>query len=791
MKKKLNYLILLFLGMVFTSNYSYAQITTMDSLQNVINSVNKNCPNPCLLDSNKVNALNAISIEYIKKGDYEKGKEIAYQAIDLSKQIGFKKGVGEALNSIGTTYYYQGGLDEALEYYLKSLEIREENGDKKGTASSYNNISLIHKNQGRYEQALEYLLKSIKIKESINDKDGMAASYNNISIIYKKQGLLEQAIEYTMKSLKLNEETDNQKGLASSYNNIGLIFHEQNDIEQALEYLIKCLQLYEKINDQKNISKTLNNIGLIHIDKKQYELAMEFYKKGLKIEEKAGNIRDAASFYTNIANCYMRFFTNYATINFENPEYKSLSKSNLLDSAKFYHGKAYDIHNSIGDRISLIYNITGFGSIFFQQKEPLKALNKFYEALAISEELNSKIELKNSYGHIVDALKELGRYKEALEFFEKHKALSDTLVNTETQKSINRHEARYEYDKKQLADSLRHNEQARINENLHQEEIKKKEVLIYSGAVGFIFMLVLALVLFKSFRAKQKSNFLITNQKEEIELRHREITDSINYAKRIQEALLKETDHVSENLPSHFILYKPKDIISGDFYWSLEQHGCVYIAVADCTGHGVPGAMMSMLGIAFLNEITNGEKFLTPSEILEKLREKIIKELNQTGQEGENKDGMDISMACLNLSTKQLNWAGANNPIWIISSESEEGQDQKEINSNSASPVSNLILKEIKPNKQPIGYHPNQTPFINNVLQLKKDSIFYLITDGYHDQFGGAKGKKFKPAQLKELILNIHSKPMEEQKQILNSKFHQWKGELEQVDDVCIIGMKV
>lgn len=775
MKQPQVFLILLFLKFLITPIYGIAQNLKTDSLQAVINTVNSNCPKPCLADTNIINALNSLSIEFIKKGEYKEGKKMALQAIDMCKAIPFKKGIGEALNSIGITHHYQGQLDEAIEFYLKSLKIREENGDKKGTASSYNNIGLIHKNQGRYEESIEYLLKSIQIKESIDDKEGMAASFNNISIIYKKQGLYEQAMEYNMKSLSINEEIGNQKGLAASYNNIGLIFHNQKNVEQALEYYMKSLKIYETIKEDRNISNTLNNIGLIYIDKGQYELAMNHYIKGLQIEEKVGNIHEMASFYTNISLCFIRFYNGDSSIYLEKPENKLFSKKHFLDSAKFYQLKAYEIHKSIGDRGSLIYNLSGLGSIFLLQKEPLKALSYFSQAKVIAEEMNAKTEMKDTYGYMVDALKELGRYKEALEYFEKFKILSDTLINSETQRNINRHEAQYLYDKKLMADSLRHIEEVRVNEVKHQEEIKKQEVYTYAGALGFAFMLVLASVLYKSYKSKQKSNFLITHQKEEIEHRHREITDSINYAKRIQDALLKETEHVSGKLPTHFILYKPKDIISGDFYWSLEKQGYLYIAAGDCTGHGVPGAMMSMLGIAFLNEITSIENFLTPAGILDKLRERVVKELNQTGKEGENKDGMDISIACLNLQTNELQWAGANNPLWVISNK----------------PEGPIELKEVKPNKQPIGYHPNSSPFTNNIIQLEKSNSFYLLTDGYYDQFGGEKGKKFKPAQLKELILNIYSKSLEEQKKILNSAFEDWRGNLEQVDDVCIIGMRI
>jgi serine phosphatase RsbU (regulator of sigma subunit) len=214
-------------------------------------------------------------------------------------------------------------------------------------------------------------------------------------------------------------------------------------------------------------------------------------------------------------------------------------------------------------------------------------------------------------------------------------------------------------------------------------------------------------------------------------------------------------------------LFKPKDIVSGDFYWALEKGDYLYVAAADCTGHGVPGAFLTMLGISYLNEINAREETLTPAEILDQLREKIVKELSRHGI---TKDGMDISLMRMHLKTKEIMWAGAFNPLWYI----ENGQ-----------------LKEIKANKQPIGYVEGPKPFTNHTLHLNANDTVYLFTDGFADQFGGEKGKKYKYKQLEENILANCHKPFEEQKEILSKSFDTWKGNLEQVDDVTIIGIAV
>lgn len=254
-----------------------------------------------------------------------------------------------------------------------------------------------------------------------------------------------------------------------------------------------------------------------------------------------------------------------------------------------------------------------------------------------------------------------------------------------------------------------------------------------------------------------------------VEKKQKEILDSITYAKRIQEAILPSEVVVKQYLSESFILYKPKDIVAGDFYWveRMEEPNSVIFAAADCTGHGVPGAMVSVICNNALNRVLKEFKLIEPNEILNKTRELVIEQFEKSSDEV--KDGMDISICVLNTYTNQLKWAGANNPLWII-------RENK--------------LIETKPDKQPIGKYAERKPFTGHSIQLHKGDIIYIFTDGFADQFGGPKGKKFKIAAMRELLLRLHSKPMEEQKHEINAVFEEWKGDLDQVDDVCIIGVK-
>ena len=263
----------------------------------------------------------------------------------------------------------------------------------------------------------------------------------------------------------------------------------------------------------------------------------------------------------------------------------------------------------------------------------------------------------------------------------------------------------------------------------------------------------------------------LLKQKDEISKQKKEIIESLEYASLIQTALLPQAALINKALNDSFILYLPKDIVSGDFYWISEHEENILLAAVDCTGHGVPGALMSILGITSLNEIISNIDFIKANRILNQLREKIMKSLHQTGQGNESKDGMDISLCIFNRKPKELQYSGATNSLYYIRQN---------------------ILHEIKPDKMPIGVSGiEEKSFRNNVVKIKKGDVLYIFTDGFPDQFGGPKEKKFKYKPFKNLLLEIHNKNMKEQKEILLSSFNAWKKDFEQVDDVLVMGVRI
>lgn len=318
-----------------------------------------------------------------------------------------------------------------------------------------------------------------------------------------------------------------------------------------------------------------------------------------------------------------------------------------------------------------------------------------------------------------------------------------------------------------------------------QEFLINGGLLTFTVAVFCMFLIrnryVLTYKEIKSRLELEKSKNLIEIQKTEVEEKNSEIISSLRYAKRLQEALLPPKNLLQEFFgENYFVIYQPRDIVCGDFYWARkikttpqagESKEYLLVAVADCTGHGVPGAFMSMLGSSFLHQSAAEKDVNTPAEALDYLNEKIITTLNHGYGDQKIRDGMDISFIALDLQTRQLAYAGANNPIYIVGDDS---------------------LKTLKANKQAIGnMHDVALPYNNNIIQLQPNDCVYLFTDGYADQFGGPKGKKFMRKQFEEMLIEVHKKPMTEQQAIIENRYDAWKGSLDQVDDVCVIGIRV
>lgn len=730
------------LAFIILQSISFAQQNKADSLSALLRKDVPHCNKPCIDDTARVAHLQKLAW-ILSVDNSDTALTLTQEALKLAEKIFsnnenpsltrlIKTYIGISLYQTGSFYDDKEDFVQAMENYTKAMELwqdllstdnsncRENLRIKTHTANTLGNIGIVYRRQGNYPKALDYYFQALKMDEDIGTKKEIATDLGNIGVVYYKLKDYPKALDYYNRALNLDEELGNKSSVGRHLGNMGSVYAEQNNNTKALEYFSKALKIAEETKNRGGMARHLTNIGSIYYLLKDYPKALDFYLKALKLKEELGE--------------------------------KSLMASGLR----------------------------GIGNLYAATKKFALAEDYLLRSLKMAKEARSPDELKDSHQSISDLYKGMGQYQKALDHYQESILIRDSLYNADKDKSITRKEMTYEFDKKE---SLLKAEQEKKNA-LAEVNHKKQKFIILFVSLGLLLVFVFAGFIFKALRVTRKQNKLIElknkqteeqkkiieQQKDIVEQKNKDIIDSINYAKRIQDALLKEEEHISEHLPEHFILFKPKDIVSGDFYWALEKNGHFYIAAVDCTGHGVPGAFMSMLGVAFLNEITSGNQLLSPAEILNELRNKVVKELGQSGKHMETKDGMDMSLVKLNLKTNEIEWAGANNPLYIIDGGT---------------------LTELKPDKQCIGFETEMLPFKNHVVQIKQGTAFYLFTDGYADQFGGLKGKKFKHNQLKELLLSFHEKPANEQKKILDNTFINWKGNLEQVDDVCIIGVRI
>jgi serine phosphatase RsbU (regulator of sigma subunit) len=672
------------------------------------------------LDTNKVNHLNKLSREYINHSEYDEGLKYANEALALSKNIffqnkkGWAKGESFAYNNVGTIYFYLGDYSNALKNQLAGLTVNEKAEDKKGIATSYNNIGAIYWKQGDYPNALKNYLASLEVAQKIQDNANIARAYNNIGLIYQIQKKYPEALKNYFDALAIKKEINDKKGIAMSYNNIGNVYSEQQNYPEALKNHEIALKLREELGDKQDIVMSHINIGLNYYNEKNYSEALSNYKAALEIAEKIHDKYGVATSLLNLGQAQIEL--------------------NQLKEAKISLNKSLQLSIEIGDKDGIMKN---------------------YLSLSGLDSIRGNCESS------------LMNYK----LFTKYKNIID---NEETKKKMVENSMTHEFKQREMATKAEQDKKDAIAE----AEKQRQQTILYFISTGLFLVLLLTIFIFRGYKQKQKANVIITQQKAEVEKqkelveeKNKEITDSINYAERIQRALFASKRRLDNNLKNYFILFKPKEKVSGDFYSAIKLKNNHFLLVtADSTGHGVPGAIMSILNIACLRTaITQG--FTQPDLLLNETRRLIIKTLKDDGSEEGGKDGMDGSVLCFDFENKILYCATANNPIWIIR---------------------NNELIEIKADRMPIGKHDKDSiPFTLHTIHLQESDTIYTLTDGYADQFGGPKGKKFKQKQLQEILLNIYNEPMETQKQKLDEVFVEWKGNLEQVDDVCLIGIRI
>ena len=769
-------------------NYKKGQVQALDNIGNgysLINNYDKALENYLKSLKIKENIFNEIEIivtldnigdTYENLSKYDKALEYHLKSLKIKENILDEQGVSNSLKSIGVVYYRLNNFEKAIEYYLKSLEISEKFGNKKDISSILNNIGVSYDNLGNYDKALEYHLKSLKIKEEIDDKIGIAYSLNNIGAIYWYSANYDKALEYYLKSLKIKEELGHKKGIAISLFNIGETYLIILNYDKAFFYLEKALILAKETKTKLLIQTIYKTISEYYSSKNDFQKALEYHLLYTEIKD---------SIYTEKSSKQIaEMQTKYETEKKEK-EIEILNKEKQIQNSELKRQRIIVfsiicVLILVLMLVLVIYNrfrlkkkanilLSEQNAEINQQKEEIHTQAEELRKLSIvASETDNAVIIIDEKGEIEWVNEGFNRVFEynLAEFIElKGSNFFLTSTNPDIEKDINKckeHKVSVNYISRNRTKSDREIWlQTTLTPILDEQNNIIKYIAIDSDIT----------------KLKQIEEEIITRnehiaiQRNHILKQNNEILASILYASRIQKAILPPDDFLNKIMGEYFVFNKPRDIVSGDFYWASKIFDNIILAVADCTGHGVPGALMSMISFSFLNRIINEKMILEPEEILDQLKKNTINALHQTGHEFEANDGMDIALINLDKKTMKMKFSGAMNPVWFFR---------------------NGEFYEIKGDRMSIGYHEDKSRhFMVHEAQMQKGDMIYMFSDGYYDQFGGDEDTRFLKRNFKALLKEIHLLKMPEQKQKLEENYVKWLGKNEQVDDILVMGIRI
>jgi len=675
-------------------------------------------------------------------------------------------------------------LDEA-EKYTKTLEEKVRVKIDRGIF--FNDI-------GQYDKALEIFTPLVDEFKDEASPIIMANIYGNIGNCYYYKSFLTKATDYYKKAASIFEESNNVKGMARVYGTLGNILFQNDNYNEAILYYTRSNVLFNQLKNDEGLAINLMNIGTCYKNIGVSDSVIIYYKKALQIFNALGTLPlQTAQCHANIGNLYAYSSKNVDAL-------KNLNKA-----------------DSIFRRINHTYSIAQVSQDLAYVYLDLGQLEKAKKYIDKSHKLTEE----NDYEYLSTGVKHLyWKYNNAtnncplankwlLEYID----FKDSLEKVDKRKNLDLLLTEFESERKEKEIEL-----LKKSDEINQLKIRRKTLNLYISLTGLIAVLLFSVFLYLNIQKRKRINQLLTaqnieinQQKEEIISQRDEIesqrdllqhqnqlleefrthtTDSLRYAQSIQAAILPSEKILQQISSDFFVLIKPCELVSGDFFWATTINEYQIFGVADCTGHGVPGAFMSFLGITALNDIVVRHRVIKPSEILGYLRESVIDALSQNDTEQLHKDGMDIALCSLNTKTRELQFAGAGLSIWIVS-ENENRVTFTDCNSNPLK-QNGLTLCEIKGDIMPVGHSPRMEKFTDRLISLPetKTSI-YLATDGFTDQFGGENSNKFGVLELKKQILSIADQGMKTQSEILSVTFDQWKGNNYQVDDVTVMGIKI
>lgn len=754
--------------------YACAQSNT-DSL---IQSLKKTQP-----DTQRIMTLGLIAWDY-SYTDLEKAKTYAQKALDLSKKIKWKPGEASMYHMQGTIYEITGELDKASAANAKALALRKTLHDTLGMGKSYGNMGNVAYAQGNIPQALENYLQSTYMLEKAGEMRMLATTWVNIGVIYQNQADYPASLNYLLKALAVMERTGYTGGIGFAQSNLGVTYSYLGEYEKSAKAHLATLEIQRKTKDVIGSATTLTNLGNTYSHLNQNKKAKECLDEAYAIFEKAG-LQDGM-----------------AGVMFD--QALILDQEGNVDAAIEKQERCLALRLKDTGFVSPVAECyIHLAGLYLKKNNKTRALECAAKGLVYAKKSGNNNVLLEALRKKANALVQKGSAVEAVGLLNEYISLRDSLFSQERANQLTRKELEFDFEKDKLADSLVHvGEQKR-----HALELEKTNAQLGKERIIRYFLFAFAVLLlgggyfiYRAYRNKQKDNELIRSQKLEVEMqkslvdeKNKEILDSIHYAKKIQYTLLANKADMQKHMSRHFVLFQPKDVVSGDFYWTtsvadgelkkgmsadgksiVDNNQHFYLAVCDSTGHGVPGAFMSLLNISFLNEAFNEKHLREPAHVFDHVRSKLIENISQGG----SKDGMDGILVQFPVWYERVQ-PGQKLPVRYAAA------------NNRPIIVRNNQVIELPYDKMPVGLGEINHPFTLYTTELESGDMLYLFTDGYADQFGGDKGKKFKYVNLQKLLLEISVRPVEEQARLLQEHFEKWRGGLEQVDDVMVIGIRV
>ena len=613
--------------------------------------------------------------------------------------------------------------------------------------SSYH-LADIYNSLGESDRAIYY--SNLGLKSVSTQLDSFKFN-NQLSTYYSSGGNYDKSIDLLNQNLKIAKRGNDTQNEANSLLKLGVVYSINGDYDLSLEQFEEAKQLFESIKDLQGVSSSLNNIASIYSSKKEYRKALKYFNKSLELEYQLDNSLGIGRSLNNLGVTYKNLKEYDTAIDY------------LLESAR--------IKEELGDSIGLVKTLIRIGDIYSSFEDFENALNIFEDAFLISEDLDNKLITMDLNYQLYKLYSRAGEFENGLNYYKTYTDLKDSIFSQEQSKNISNLKVVYETEKKEQKIELLNRENKII-----ELDNKKQIILRNSSILGLALALVISFLIFRVYKNKKKAHRELTvahnkliDANNIIKEKNENIMSSIRYAQRIQNAILPLLDKMQEDMFETSILFMPKDIVSGDFYWHSKVDGYYFIAAVDCTGHGVPGAFMSMIGNTLLNKIVNEKKVYNTAEILEQLNSEVKDALKQESKESQTRDGMDVSLCRIDLESGQVIYTGARRPLYVI----DNGE-----------------LVEIKGDRKSIGgVEKRKKSFSEIDVKVKQSSLLVLTSDGFSGQ-QNSFGKKFGSKNLKEIILEHRDLNVTDFNRVLLDKLLAHKGDYEQNDDITVVTIK-